>query len=304
METVKEIYTFKYEGDLEYIDISTFITSQLHFTNIINEVKYEIFPDQKLDIKIKPMPKGSWQMELMMLLSPFDANTLFTPEIVLSSLSLITATVIGIIKIRVALKGKKPEKIIDQGNDNITIQIADNVTINTTKQIYNIYSNNLSIDTSLKKTFEVIGNDEEINGIQLLDNKEKELLYIERPQFKYIEADNEIYEENSQKELIKNAALRIFKVVFGGDYKWQFYYQGHKISADIQHEQFLKRVESGEEGFNSGDQIIVDLEISKIFDKRVDSYINKSYTILQVHQHIKRSNQTKLDFENDEKLIQ
>jgi hypothetical protein len=290
----KKIYTFKYEGELEYIDIGTFITSQLHFTNIINEVKSELYPEQKLDIKVKPLPKGSWQIELMMLLSSVETE-IFTPGNVIGALTLIITAVVGIIQIKQALKGKKPQKIIEQ-DEKITIQSAENVEINTTKQIYNIYANNLSVNYSLKKTFEVIDNDEEIDGIRLINEREEELMRIDRPQFRDISADNEIFEEQSQETVIKEAGLRIFKVVFGEGYKWQFYYMGNKISVDVKDHNFINRVESGDEDFSSGDQIIADLIIKQLYDKRVDTFINKSYTIERVLQHIKRPEQGKMDF--------
>ena len=296
MESEKQIHVFQYEGDLEYIDIGTFITSQLHYTNIINEVKSELFPEQKLDIKVKPLPKGSWQIELMMILS--SDQTIFTPEFAIGALTAITGTVIGIIQIKQALKGKKPENIIEQDNENVTIQSSENVSITTTKKTYNIYANNLSVNYSLKKTFEIIDEDEEISGIKLIDEKQNELLRVERPQFIDISADNEIFEEQSKEEIIKDAGFRIFKVVFGEGYKWQFYYLGNKINVDIRDDNFIKRVESGEEDFSSGDQIIADLKIKKLYDKRVDTYINKSYIIEKVSRHIKRSEQSKMNFDD------
>ena len=90
-----------------------------------------------------------------------------------------------------------------------------------------------------------------------------------------------------------------FKVVFGEGYKWQFYHEGNKISVDIKDEDFLKRVESGSISFNSGDTIISDLQIKQIYDQRVDTFINKSFSIEKVKEHIKRPEQSSFNFKID-----
>ena len=55
---VEKDYEFKYLGNSHYIDINTLLSSQFHFSAIVNEVKSQLFPEVNLKIKVKSFEKG------------------------------------------------------------------------------------------------------------------------------------------------------------------------------------------------------------------------------------------------------
>jgi hypothetical protein len=283
-------FVFRYEGDLEYIDINTLITSQYHLTTVINEVKNEVCPENKLEIKIKPLEKASWPIELKLLLENYN---LFSAESV-NYISNIIEILVGLIALRVFLGGRKEEtKIVI---DNRVIINLDNRTFETNETIYNIHAKNVTVDSSFNRAFEAIENDEDIDSIKITNRDNSDLIKVSRPEFSNVKAENEMFNEKTDHKIVANAPLRIFKVVFGEGFKWQFYFGGNKISANIEDDAFIQRVSSGEP-FCAGDIIMADMRINMIFDNRVDSFINKSYVIEKVNQHIKRSEQTKMDLD-------
>ncbi len=79
--------------------------------------------------------------------------------------------------------------------------------------------------------------------------------------------------------------------MFQDNYKWVFYWQGNKISASIKDERFNNEVNSGMESFAKGDALRVELHVHQVFDESVDTYINKSYEIAKVLEHIPRPKQ-------------
>ncbi|NCC71036.1 hypothetical protein EOM09_05630 [bacterium] len=91
----------------------------------------------------------------------------------------------------------------------------------------------------------------------------------------------------------------MFKVVFKENYKWEFYYLGTKIYASLKDESFFKKIEKGEIAFRSGDRLIVTLEIEQVFNEAANTFVNDSYYILNVIEHIPRNpvTQYSLDFE-------
>ena len=91
----------------------------------------------------------------------------------------------------------------------------------------------------------------------------------------------------------EEAILTIFKVVFEKGYKWQFYYQGNKISADIKDETFYGKIDSGAK-FSKGDKLIADIEIKQTFDDSIQSYINKEYSVIKIKQRIPRDEQANI----------
>jgi hypothetical protein len=285
----KENFVFKYQGDLDYIDINTLIVSQIHFTNIIEEIKNEVCPENDLSIKVRVKEKGSFPIELQLLLDPFGLFSSDTVHYVADIMNIWVALII----LREFLKGKKPTKT--EVKNEITIIYQDNKMIEVNTEIYKIYSKNTTIDQAFTKGFESLEKDEEITGITLTDKNDKELFNVPRNNFSDIIAPNEIFEEETKVDLVEKATLRVFKVVFGEGYKWQFYYLGNKVSANINDEAFMGRVGVGGEGFVSGDVLVVDLQITQVFDQRVNAFINKSFSIEKVHQHIKRDTQGKFD---------
>jgi len=84
---------------------------------------------------------------------------------------------------------------------------------------------------------------------------------------------------------------------FNRNQKWEFYFEGNKISAKITDDtEFLKRIDSGEQ-FAKGDSLEVEIEIRQEFDKSVNTFVNKSYKINRVIRHIPRPPQSRLELE-------
>ena len=89
--------------------------------------------------------------------------------------------------------------------------------------------------------------------------------------------------------------LNIVRLSFDKSQKWEFYYDGNKITAKINDVDFLLKIDSGET-FAKGDSLEVELEILQEFDQTVNTYVNKSYKINRIIRHIPRPPQGKLDF--------
>lgn len=73
--------------------------------------------------------------------------------------------------------------------------------------------------------------------------------------------------------------------------KWQFLWQGHKISADIRDDIFFLKLANHEYEFGQGDTLVVDLVAQQELNTVAGAYENKSYYISRVHRHSKGSKQ-------------
>ncbi len=91
--------------------------------------------------------------------------------------------------------------------------------------------------------------------------------------------------DNKKIVFLNDVKLHILKVAFDKNYKWAFYYNGQKTHAKIADRKFIKNVEKGEK-FSKGDVLIADLEIQKIFNESLNTYIDHSHIILRVKSHI------------------
>jgi hypothetical protein len=91
------------------------------------------------------------------------------------------------------------------------------------------------------------------------------------------------------------ADLRILKIVLERSYtrKWEFFYAGQKISANITDKRFFDDVEAGM-SFAKGDSLRVELDILKERDETLGVAWIRGYTIRSVKEHMERHDTTPL----------
>ncbi len=275
-------YIFKYEGDLEYISLSTLISSQVHFSQALRNIKDAIHPDQVLDIKVKALPKGSFQIELFIVIGFVDH--LLRPEVIAYAADLLFmfSEIAHIIPF---LEGKEPLQTIESGNDT-TIINGDNNTLTVNNNSYTVYVNHPEITREIAETIRPIIEEEEITGLRVINEETlTDILDIPREDFKLFLPAPETHSENQRIGLRQRVDLVIYKVVFDkGRKKWQFYIDGHIISAAIHDDIFLARLDQGE-AFAKGDVLVCDLQIDDHFDPGLGVFRPKNYKVLRVYQH-------------------
>ncbi|MGI6514845.1 MAG: hypothetical protein ACOX3D_10905 [Syntrophomonadales bacterium] len=93
---------------------------------------------------------------------------------------------------------------------------------------------------------------------------------------------NELLETNEEVIIEENVDLSVLKLVFKRNRKWEFIYNGMKISAYIDDDGFWARVDRGE-SFRKGDIIKADLEITRVFDEEVNTHVNMRYKVIKVY---------------------
>jgi hypothetical protein len=277
-----DTYTFKYNSDGESIDLNTLLLSQIHFSAILNEIKNEVAAGTNLSIKIKPLTKGSIPFDIILDVSWIEdlihnSTYQFATSIV--------GALVGLIQLRIWAKGKKPN-LIEMEGDKVILTIGETKLI-IDKTIYDIAEKNSTIDKALQKSFEAIDKDESITGIEILDTQKTVLIDVPREEFENLTSSNEIFESITQTEPATIEHLTIFKVIFDKGYKWQFYLNGRKISASIKDNAFMDKLNNGER-FAKGDILVVELEKERIFDKTLNIFIEKDFSIQNVIEHIPR----------------
>ena len=95
------------------------------------------------------------------------------------------------------------------------------------------------------------------------------------------------------------AQLTISKLVLdNSERKWEFVYQGSKIGAKISDDLFWKKILAGEVRFANGDVLVGDLKIIREFDNTLGAYLNKEYCVLNVRQHLPRTNKIQTALED------
>lgn len=296
----EEKFIFKYNGDLEYIDFDTLIISQLHFTEFIRELKNTLHPDGELKIKVKAHPPGSFPIELFL---DFDFLKEGTFVLGLVGIGTLVQTINLIFELFKHLKSKKPDKIEEK--NNITIINIDNRTFEIPSSIYKALQDNPKIRKELSKSFEKIEDDNEVEGVELLDKNMTTMVEVTKPEFGYFDKKSTeiILEEEIPKDKIvtlDDQVMSVFKVVFSEGFQWQFIYQNNRINVKIEDDKFILDVMKGNVSFSSGDTINCKINIKQAFNEIARMWENTSYSIEKVNKILHRKEQTLL-FDNEKK---
>lgn len=287
----------RYQGQTQEIDANVFINSLIHTTTLIQEINKELNSGANIAIKIKALEKGSFLVHIQLIETFIDSlKNIFTPEHIALGSGIISSLV-GLIELKKFLKGDKPEVIKKEGDTLTIINSRGNVII-VNDPVFNIYKNNQVARDSLEQNFETLNNDSSIEGIEFTDINEVPYISVTREEFVDLTTQSEEILEGD-KILTKSAQLNIVRLSFDETLSWEFYYYGNRITAKIKDPKFYDLINKGER-FAKGDILEVELQIKQKFDLGVNTYVNKSYQINRITNHIPRDEQQKLNFDTEE----
>ncbi|MGF7229841.1 hypothetical protein [Arachidicoccus sp.] len=299
MDNLKEVnlpvmndLKIKFDGDSSIIEANTLINNLLHFSSIVQEVNKELNTGRKIDIKIQAIEEGSFIVNLLI-----ESNVLQNIKNLLSNDTVqyaanLLGCVTGVYAIAKFLKGKKGNQKEQTGNN---VEIENN---NGTVQIFNIisanvYTNNKNVREALSQEFKTLDNDKNITGLEFLNKDDEQIVVIPSEDFADIASLDEIDEPTEYRSINKEGILNVYTITFGENVKWGFYYEGNKISAKITDIKFTELIDKGER-FAKGDTLRADIEIYQKFEPSINAYINKSYKVTKILEHIPRPEQGNL----------
>lgn len=291
-ETTNDQLKIKFDGDTQDINLLTFSKTLENINTMIVEINREQNKitglNRKVDIRIKALSPGSFKVTIDIIQELMDS--LLTTENVAYAASVVTI-LSGIFGIRKFLKGKKPESV---KNIDAHVEIKNTIGEVTIieKNTYNIYQSNTLVSEALNDTYYTLSQDAKVSSFNFLDKTEQPIFQSDRSEF---EMNSEVLEtkDEDKKISIELTSVSINKICFEKDYKWQFYYKGIKIQAVIKDQEFFKRINEGEK-FSKGDSLEVELKIIKEFSNEDNTYINKTYEVTRVINHLPRPSQNNL----------
>lgn len=286
-------FKIKFDGQQHQIDANVLINNLIHTTSIIQELNRNLDSGKSVDLKIKALEKGSFLIHIDLVTTTLESlKTLLTRENIETAGSIIGAFV-GVIELKKFLKGREAKSKTKEG-DKIKIENQNGQVIYIENFVNTIYENNTIIKDALAQSFETIDNDNSITGYEITDKNEKPLIRVEKDEFDYMSFKSEEILDG-EKVLEVAASLNIIRISFDNSLKSDFYFKGNKISVKIKDPDFQDRIDKGET-FAKGDILEVNLEVKQVYDKTVDTFVNKSYKIKKIKNHIPRGKQGGINF--------
>lgn len=278
--------TIRYEGQVHQLDVDTLLVSLLNFSEMTRLIAESIDPDATIKIYISAPEKGSFKIVLDFLREQdpglFIAAVQLVPQLLQCALNFL--------QLKRLLKGEKPDRVEPKGGF-VTI-IKGDAQITIAENVYNIYRSNQPVNEALSKMFDGLTDNPEVEGLELVAPKIGSFR-VSSTEFAGMARKNSLLEEQEVSEVKERVVLTVLAVVFQSNRKWEFIYEGNKISASIEDQGFLDSVEKRRIRFGKGDRLVVNLEILKVYDESTKCYLNKSYKIVKV-----------LDYDQGEQFIQ
>jgi hypothetical protein len=284
----KESFNLHFGKESHEIDARTLASSLSSFATLIDEVNHDLETNKKIKFKVKAFQQGSFDVpceliEVVIAGALCDSSS-FIPTILKTSWELV--------KIKANLGGKPAKEIRSEGNSTTIVSESGEITY-VDNRTFHIFQNNTVAVDAVEKTFDAIRQDPEITDFKLTTADKEELIDIPKSDFERI-AEKTVPEDQQKRIHIEESKLHLLKVAFDKKLKWEFYKMGTKIAAYIRDENFLERV-SGGESFAKGDLLLAEVQINQVFDETLNTYINKSYEVLRVADHIPRNKQTQME---------
>lgn len=189
--------------------------------------------------------------------------------------------------------GNKEIEGAEQSEDSTTIKTKNGSTYICSNVVYNIYNNSQAINDAISNQFRILEEDPAIDGLTLSSGGE--VLSVPKDDFSLLAQSVDIPGEDRRKEIKNSQTVSVIKPVLEKNLtrRWEFLWNGNRVSANITDVDFLDRMEQGEYRFGTGDKMIVDLQINQALNPIYDAWMNESYQIIVVHEHISREDPPK-----------
>ena len=157
-----------FDSDKHEVDVETLIGCLMHTSNIIQEVNRSLQTEKKIEVKIKALEKGSFEIHVELIEKLIES--LFPSESVNSGASIV-AIVGGLYAFAQFLNGKKPQKTTSKGDYIEITNINGDITLIQTN-VYNIFNENKTVRDNIAKQFAVLSKSTDVSGFSFNSNTE------------------------------------------------------------------------------------------------------------------------------------
>lgn len=284
----KYSFRIKFEKTEPSINAETYVQSLISLSTIIREVNYQVGNGPGVTVNVLAQEPGSFDVALEIAEVVQNNQTLIRDSVAV--LSGIVGTVVGVIQLKKYMKGADESKTETNGDQ---VSIKDNngtLIFQTNNTTYNLYKNNQAVNDAVSDQFQSVNKDEEMEAVTITSGDE--VVTLTKEDFKTL-SEKRIIEVEDTEVVTVPAQLTISKLVLDNrERKWEFVYQGSKVGAKIIDDAFWQKILAGEISFANGDILVGDLKIFREYDATLGAYLNKDYSVINIRQHLPRTNRT------------
>lgn len=269
------------QGQTHSIDANTLVNMLVHYQAIVTEANRQLSGgSREVTLKVNALKQGSFIIDVSVVQN--IVSQIFSKDTV-SYVADLCGAVGGVYALYRKFKGK-PVKTEKEKEEAVSIKFGDdvNITINT----INIY-NQPPVRQAVSKSMETANEDPSVDGFTIKGDKGNTCAQFERNEFKDYIYDGFDTEDDipNEKVIDEDTTLVIVGLNFEPGARWQFMYNGFKISMIVKDDALMQKINEGER-FGKGDSIKVKLRRIQRYNKNYRTYENKSYKIIEFYEHV------------------
>lgn len=296
MENERGRFSVKFETKGHEIDAATYGAVLVNAVVLIDEITNEVEGFGKFNVKVIAEKKGSFCTDIVLQAGSAIGITssMITPDNVLAAKAIASKVVsylgkgLDLVK---KLGGESPKSITQNGDKTIVVTGNGN-TVNVDNSVTNVFLNNPKAQGAVSNIFSELGDHPEINGMEVLDEKDEKIFDSPKADFPKLAAKITKTVVKKRVRTVK-ATLTPIRQSFDEKRKSDFIYAGNSITAQIADENFWKRVDA-DEPFAKSDKLVVKLQIHEELIEDLNAYKIKSYVVTELIDHKGTSQQTVL----------
>ena len=272
------------------VDAFTFSNSLVAFAEALQEINKQTSPGTAVEISIEGVAPGSFRAKINTKLKPLSGLWAGVGKPVL----------VGVLAAFIYDKTLGPstpvitvndaEVVIQRGSDRIIIP----------RYIYDArqrVSDPHQVERHIARAFAAMEDDPSVTDFGLTGRIDDPglIIPVQREKFALLSMPEQAPTEDGRRYRDERTRVTIIKAIFQrGSRKWEFVWQGLRISAAIQDPSFFDKLAAREFWFAQGDELEVMLRIHQKYDDVNAVYINEWYEIIRVFQVTHREHQSVL----------
>lgn len=292
-------FVLHFGGRTHEVDALTFGNALVSFAEAIRAINQEVNPGFNLEIAIDAVGPGSFRARLKT--AKKTLRNLFSVDI---PRDIIIGLLTALLWEKVINPDEPPRIIIN--DDSVIIEHgSDRIVV--PREAYEAKARveaNPAVNRHIARAMEVMENDPSVESFGIARGLSDPIPVIEFPRavFPVIRQSALLRPEEGSRYVDNDAVLSVHKAVFErSTRKWEFIWNGFKISAPILDQTFFDRLEARQVAIKQGDAFKAVLRVHQTVDKMTGNWLNEKYEVVFVGDLLaRRPDQIAADFSRGE----
>ncbi len=285
----------RYDSELQSVEAGTLIKSLSSLLTVIDQVNihlgaaYEVNPRLNVRLKAKLENFLDFTIEIT---TPGDISIDSLYDDPMDYTDAVAGTFMELITLKNFLNGSNAKEIRNTDH-GLGIKNADGDEIVVSANTYKLHKENAEISLALKTNFETLLDDATIKSFGLMEHNSGRSFTIEHEEFEPFA--RRIKKIDKTHQIINIPYARLFlRVAVERNIRLIFFYEGNRLNnVRFTDDVFISDIENGRQ-IGNGDQLIVEMDCYQEYDDTVKTFLNKSFEILRVHEHVHKGKELRL----------